>query len=576
MRTAIGLVGALSVATSLAAPVVDAQTTTPPSPEYFPITVLDNNNIQDQGRYAERTRVADDLDKDGVKDIWMGQPGFKRNDKPYGRVHAYSGASLADPQGNKDKPKTLYEIHYPEPQEGKQFGFWVEALGDVNADGYTDVAVGTDAQDVPIDVTRNSQRCTQPPDPEPNDCRENMGKLWVFDGRDNKILYELVNPRPQGSEDHNARFGSRIGRAGDVNGNGVPDLIVGASGNDNPEAPGCSDDGVAEPGCRRMQGQAFIFEGSNGALIRELNLPKSDENPPTTCQDLCGSFGISVQGPGDVDRDGVPDQTVGAASLGVGSNQGQGRMYVFSGATGQVIRRIDDPEPHPLAFFGFQDVTPRDPGDVNQDGAADVYAMGFFQNGEGGAEQGKSWVFNTGAGNELFTPVLYELQNPNRKAGQQFGWSMTRDRNRQRPADQGDDEDPVSNPVYVGNAPHHLPGNPDQRGETNTFNAATGAHVHTLPLPPPWNTEGGQFRNLGPNLGWNVSSPGDLNRDGFRDFLAGAPFTDVCDVILGTTNKKLMRNAGVLIVFRSLPTGEIVNPGNHNPADNQCEPPNNS
>jgi len=581
---AIGV--ALGVGATLGAP-AQSQVVTPPAPAYQPITVH-THWFESNQRWAERTEVAGDMDRDGRNDIWIGIPSYDRRqnednntgnqntttgNNDYGRVILSDGRFLVDPQGNKDRAKPIADIQPPEPQLGKQFGFWIENPGDLNGDGYSDLAVGTDAQDVPWDPTNNSQVCNT----QPEICNQNQGKVWVFDGKTEKKLYELNNPRPQGTPRHRARFGSRIGTLGDVTGNGVNEIIVGASGNDNPESwspanggDGCSDDGVIEPGCRSAEGQAFVFEGATGALLRELKLPDADENPPTTCTGACGSLGLAVQSPGDVDGDGKPDVLVDAGTYNFAGNVNQGRMYVYSGAAianhtepilGDVIRRIDDPVPQPNAIFGFQDVTHKDPGDVNQDGRADIYGNGFQQHGPTGVlEAGRAWVFNGGAGTPEATPVLYEFQNPHdsQKYGAQFGWSMTRDRNRNPQPTTVDDTDPLTNPVYIGNAPHHAPANPDQTGNTNIFNAATGTHLQNLPLPPPWNLErtgagGGGQVGLGPNLGWTVSSPGDLNGDTFRDFVAGAPFTDVCDSF--NPNTALNPNQGVLIVFRSSPSG---------------------
>lgn len=566
-RAAFGLFAALVGACAI--PAVTAQAATPVAPAYTPITVYAPKG-QQLGRWSERTRVAGDLNRDGVNDLWVGVPKYKRDNPDgsfgddFGRVYAVDGASLASPGGQKRYPKILYKIHPPEPQANKDFGFWIQNIGDVNGDGMADLVVGTDAQDVPLDPGANSQICKT----QPQRCHLQQGKAWVFDGKNNRVLYELNNPKPQGSDVHEARFGSRIGRAGDVNGDGVPDVIVGASGNDNPERPGCSDDGVAEAGCRARQGQAFIFDGTDGTLIRELNLPEEDQLPPTTCQSLCGSFGLSVQGVGDVDGDGVADQAVGAPSLQVAFNIAQGRMYVFSGATGQLIRRIDDPEPQRFAFFGFQDVTPDSPGDVNDDGRADIYAMGFFQDGEAGAAQGKSWVFDGGAGTVFSTPKLYENQNPNPRRGGQFGWTMAREFNPLKDTTLTGD---ATNPLYVGNSPHHSPPE-DERGDTNVFNLLTGAPERNLPLPDPWAAEAvGTPQNQGPNLGWTSSSPGDLNHDGFRDFIAGAPFTDVCHTRLGTNNKDLYQDMGVMIVFVSRPSNSPPPDNDPNPADNACQ-----
>lgn len=615
---AVVLVAALAGATALAATTAQAQTGGPTkvSPVYSPITVFSPKG-QSRGRWSERIKVAGDLNRDGINDLWVAVPQYQR-DQPndndaadpdrYGRVYAVDGASLAAPGGQKRYPQILYKIHPPEPQLNKQFGFQLENIGDVNDDGTADIVVGTDAQNVPVDPkSANTQNCDLPNDQDDPRCFENMGKAWVFDGKTNRVLYELNNPEPQGSNRHTARFGSRLGKAGDINGDGASEVLAGASNNDEPA--GCSDTGVVgQPGCRRNEGRAYMFDGKTGELVRTFKLPEEDDPrrpcDPRSAGQSCGNFGLTVQGPGDVDGDGTPDQLVGAPGLQVpfeGGNRNQGRMYVFSGKTGDVIRRIDDPQPQTAALFGFEDVTPLDPGDINGDGKAEIYGHGFQQAGEGGDFQGKSWVFNGGAGNATGTPVMYELDNPDRRRCKSFGWSMTRDRDRTTagpPVAPGEDD---NNPLYVGNDPHHCTGAPPelQKGETNLFhplnggrNPVAGASTPDSPppgsldLPPPFNTEGDavplppaqgpdepapRATNLGPNLGWTTASPGDLNRDGFRDFLGGAPFTNVCHVRLGTMNKEQYTDEGVMIAFVSNPENQPPPPNDRNPADNTCE-----
>ncbi|MBI3811090.1 MAG: FG-GAP repeat protein [Nitrospirae bacterium] len=96
---------------------------------------------------------------------------------------------------------------------------------------------------------------------------------------------------------------------GDVNGDGVPDVIVGSPHN--------SPNGVSDAG------SVYVYSGSNGSLIFKINgLVAGAE------------LGTSVALIGDINGDGREDFAAGAP------RQGGGAVYVFSGATGQVLYTI--------------------------------------------------------------------------------------------------------------------------------------------------------------------------------------------------------------------------------------------
>ncbi|MDQ6803400.1 MAG: VCBS repeat-containing protein [Actinomycetota bacterium] len=531
-------------ATIAAAPAVAA---TPNTPYGTTALLAPPGDQQAGGRWGERTAAPHaDYNHDGVPDLFVGDPSETVGSlTAQGRVFLLSGKATGE-----GRTVVLRTFDSPEPQTQAHFGFFISVIGDVNGDGKPDTAIGTDAQNTTADGTS----CTPPA----AGCNTRQGKAWVFSGATGQLLYALTDPNPQPQ----ARFGSRIGRAGDVNGDGVRDIIVGASGEDVPT--GCSYDPVTgQPlatlpdGCHKGQGQAFIFSGANGHLIRTLNLPDQVPTPSgSPCQSSCGSFGLAVQGPGDVNGDGVPDQLVDAGSYNYsttstppgapcaagspGCNTSQGRMYLFSGKDGSLIRRIDDPEPQAGAFFGFQDVTPRSPGDVGsllpdgtigpQDGVPDIYGEGFLQNSPL-VGQGKAWVFDGKTGG-----VLYSLTSPTPQQGAQFGWSMAR-------TNYNFNQFPD---LYVGASPHHVPGATGS-GESEVFGGHEGRLLKPLELPAQC-VQPSTPSNLGPNLGWTVSAPGDLNGDGQPDYVAGAPFEDI-----GTN-----QDQGLLFVF-------VSNPGPHLP-----------
>ncbi len=471
-------------------------------------THTDAPRPQATSRWAERLQTMRDINGDRTNEILVGVPsenmtraGGSCEDATPGCIRN-AGAVYVLQGRNR---RVLYAVRPPEPQADAQFGFFIQVPGDLDSDGIDDFAAGTQSQS----TTAGGQTC----DPGTAGCNTRQGKAWVFSGATGRVLYALNNPHPQAL----GSFGERIGTAGDLNGDGVAELIVGAPNNDLPA--GCGNQNPMPANCRRDEGEAFIFDGRNGALFRTLNVPAEDRNAPP-CPGDCGFFGRAVQGPGDTDGDGVWDQLVDAPAYGPGP-QGPmggrvGRMYLFSGRTGALLLKIDNPTQQAGSSFGFQDAMPGAPGDVNGDGFADVYGNGFAvdnpAHGAEGVAEGMAWVFNgkTGA-------ILYRLEDPTPTRGGQFGWSVAK-------TEFNGDGNPD---IYVGSAPHHFPG-ADQNGGTAVFEGRTGQVLQILEIPPNEQQPPGGFSGfplgLGPNLGWGLTAPGDLNHDGRPDFAAGAPF----------------------------------------------------
>lgn len=455
--------------------------------------------------WGERMREAPDLDGDGAPDLVVGNPAYtSRCCQREGRAYVVSGRDRS----------VIYTVPAPTASEGAGFATFVAVF---TGPAGPAVAIGSSREAV--------------------EGRKAQGRAYVFSlgATGATLLYALDDPTPEAD----ARFGERIGRAGDVtgHGNGASDLIVAAPGHDVPTGCGASPD--PDPAaCRLNVGQAFVFDGASGALVRALDMPTGDAGTPPSCnrRNSCGSFGSAVQSPGDVDLDGRGDQLVSAYgfdfSTGSGSgcdqpepsgcNEGQGRQYLFSGADGRVLATVDDPEPQPGAKFGFQDVAPDSPGDVNGDAVPDLYANGFEQAGPAGPDEGGAWVFDgkktVGEGRGV---VMYKIRDPSPSLGGQFGWSMART-----------DFEPDGTPdLLVGSAPHHLtpgPGAPwpDQRGGAAVLKGSDGKVLEVLE-PSPNLVETGANGNLGSNLGWSVAAPGDVDADGKPDYVAGAPYTDV-------------------------------------------------
>ena len=208
---------------------------------------------------------------------------------------------------------------------GDGFGFSASNAGDVNGDGVEDLIVG-----VLFDDNKGTD----------------SGSARVFSGIDGTVLYNFDG-------DSAGDVSGTVSSAGDVNGDGFADFIVGASGDDNNG---------------ENSGIARVFSGSNGSVLYTFD------------GDLSGDeFGHSVSGVGDVNDDGFDDLIVGARS---DDNNGisSGSARVFSGIDGSVLYTFDGDTTNDR--FGL---SVSGAGDVNGDGVADFIVGG---GGSGGANGG--------------------------------------------------------------------------------------------------------------------------------------------------------------------------------------------
>ncbi|MGH3058554.1 MAG: FG-GAP-like repeat-containing protein [Gaiellaceae bacterium] len=267
----------------------------------------------DQQGYA----IADagDTDGDGVPDIVSGAPGVGR-----GSVYLYSGAT----------GRLLHR--FSRGRDGDFFGAAVAGAGDVNRDGHADVLVGATMSD---------------------GGGRDSGRAYLFSGR----TYELIRKLDAGDEGD--LFGSATDWTPDLNGDGRPELIVGAQN--------------ARP---TTGGKAYVFSSRNGRRLFAIT-------PPASAVEF-GSF--FVAGVGDVNGDGTGD--VYAADYADGSlGPGTGRAAVHSGSDGTELRSW-------TGSAGGEGLGPgREAGDVDGDGLVDL-AIGSYTSSDGAPQAGKVEIFS--------------------------------------------------------------------------------------------------------------------------------------------------------------------------------------
>lgn len=150
------------------------------------------------GRFGCVVSIVGDVTGDGYDDVLVGADEEDPGTSPEraGRSYVFSGAS----------GDTLYTLVSPNEEAWGIFSYWASGAGDVNSDGYPDLAVGAFNED---------------PDPSPVDA----GRAYAFDGYTGDPIFTLVSP----NEEPDGFFGVSVAGAGDVNGDGRPDVVVGAA-----------------------------------------------------------------------------------------------------------------------------------------------------------------------------------------------------------------------------------------------------------------------------------------------------------------------------------------------------------
>jgi hypothetical protein len=216
-----------------------------------------------------------------------------------------------------------------------QFGFVVEEVGDINRDGLSDVIVGAPA------------------------FGAGRGQAFVFSGADGAQLWR--GDGPSGGEG----YGTRAASAGDFDGDGYADFLVASPSYAQPVA---------------NTGRVYLYSGRTLTLARTYSAQSNAE-----------LFGSNVATMGDLDGDRVDEHLISAQN---GGGAGRGRAYVFSGASGTLLRTFQGPVGGATFGFGFATGA----GDFNGDRVPDAF-IGDFGAGNG---NGRALVYSGADGAILF------------------------------------------------------------------------------------------------------------------------------------------------------------------------------
>ncbi len=281
-------------------------------------------------RFGDSLASAGDLDSDGLDDLIVGAPQAFFLSPCYGYCgpppNALFGPGYARAFSSSDG-STLFT--WTGGGFGDHFGTSVAGLGDLTGDGVPEVVVGA---------------------PEDSYSALGAGYAQVFSGASGALLANLAGSVV------GDYFGYAVSGAGDLTGDGVPDFAVGAPRG----VPGV----IPPPTGPLPAGYVSVFSGASGGLVATLGGAPGEK------------FGAALAGVGDVDGDSVPDLFVGAAG---GGNYSSGpipsRATVLSGASGLGL----------FNFPGARGTSVGSAGDFNGDGAADLLAVPCIFSGTTGA-----------------------------------------------------------------------------------------------------------------------------------------------------------------------------------------------
>jgi hypothetical protein len=404
-----------------------------------PLWIAESN--QALAELGRSVAAAGDVNGDGYGDVIVGTYKFDNGESDEGRALVYHGS----PAGPSITPSWFAESN----QEFAEFGVSVAGAGDVNGDGYADVIVGAWNYD---------------------NGHADEGRAFVFHGSGAGLQ---TTPAWTGEGDYpGAQYGNAVAAAGDVNGDGYDDVIVGAP----------LHSGAVEAG-----GRAFVYLGSPAGLGAVA---------AWTAGGLWHyALGWTVSTAGDVNADSFADVIVGAPGYSFDAN---GLALVYHGSAAGLATTPAWSVTRTEGVFGS---AVANAGDVNADGFDDV----LVGDPSVDSNRGRAYLYIGSPDGLLNVPSAIRSGT---QPGGLFGYSVST---------AGDIDHDLMDDVIIG-APGENDGDPGE-GRAHVF---TGA-IDYLSATAVWS---GSSDHAGAQYGISAGTAGDVDGDGSSDIIVGAQYDD--------------------------------------------------
>ncbi|MCY1061080.1 Ig-like domain-containing protein [Nannocystis sp. SCPEA4] len=451
---------------------------------------------QAPGHYSGRSvHSVGDLDGDGLGDLAVAARNADGNTGRIYIVHGQVGGE-AIALSKIEEQNRGFIIYGQLP--GDFAGTTIAGTGDIDGDGLGDLVIGA-------------------PKATPNGPSSGAAYVVFGKGDTDPVYLEAVAAGTGGFAIHGAKAGDGAGRsvaaAGDVNGDGLADVVVGAYG--------------ADPG-GTFSGAAYVVFGHGAdvpTLLTDLNAGLGD-GFAVNGEAALDFAGFAVGGAGDVDGDGLSDIIVGAYGHDTAGDSA-GRAYVVFGKTDAVPvlladvaagvggRSFDGATAYDRAGFAVAGA-----GDVDGDGFTDII-VGAPLSDAPNEDSGRAYVVFGGP--DLASGPLNQLaQNA---TGFTLSGVQGRDYAGTSVERAGDVDGDGYDDVFVGS-----PGANPHGGDSGAGHVVFGGpDATTVSLAWIANGDGG-FAVSGEAMedycGFSLAPAGDVNGDGHADVIVGARGND--------------------------------------------------
>ncbi len=345
------------------------------------------NGIDVNERAGRSVSAAGDVNGDGVDDLIIGAPNANSNGNlRAGESYVVFGSSVVGNNGSLNlgslDGSNGFVLNGIEAFDGS--GSSVSAAGDINDDGVDDLIIDADQADPNGNSRAGESYVVFGSNGVGSSGSLNLGSL---NGSNGFVLNGI---------DERDFAGSSVSAAGDINDDGVHDLIIGARSadpNGNFDAGESyvvfGGSGVGSAGSLELS----LLDGSNGFVLNGIN--EDDDS------------GRSVSSAGDINDDGVDDLIIGARDADPNGNSRAGESYVvfggsgvgssgslelgsLDGSNGFVLNGVDEDD--------FSGISVSTVGDINGDGVSDVIIGARSADPNNNIDSGESYVVFGGRG----------------------------------------------------------------------------------------------------------------------------------------------------------------------------------